>query len=265
MNIAFFKKPIGKRLFILAVLGGILLALYFKLTNFNKDNRDLSVAILEDLGTLEIETIFHVLPALVFALPFLLFILNTGDFVYSEYETKGVIVLTRLQDKRIWYWRMMFNIFKLSFFYLAILFISFIFTGILLGYSVEFTYLKEVLFLYILSLLTWTAFSVLSNVVCFITRSGLGYVSVITIYFVSLFSSAFIYDVFPTGQKWIIWFPTSQQIISWHDFSLNLGESAFRLGSYTLEFSFVYLFVLNIIIGVWLYIVIHRYESYEEG
>lgn len=262
MNIEFFKNPIGKRLFILAILSGILLPPYFKLTNFNKDNLDLSMAILEYLGTLEIETIFRVLPVLAFALPFLLFILNTGDFVYNEYETNGVIVLTRLQDKRIWYWRMQFNIFKLSFFYLAILFTTFFFTCILLGCLVEFTYLKEVLFLYILSLLTWTAFSVLSNVVCFITRSGLGYVLVITIYFISFFSAAFIYEAFPTSQKWIMWFPTSQQIVLWHDLSLRLGESTFRIESYTLWFSCVYLFVLNIIIGVWLYAIIQKYESY---
>jgi len=262
LNISFFKNPIGKRLFIFAILSGSLLALYFKPTTFNPNNRNLSLAILEDLGTLEIESVFHVLPVLAFALPFLLCILNTGDFVYTEYETNGIMILTRLQDKRLWYGRMMLNIFKLIFWYLAILFASFFFTGILLGYSVEFSYLKEVIYLFIFSLLTCTAFSLLSNVVCFITRSGLGYISVITIYFVSLFSSAFIYDVFPTSQKSIMWFPASQQIISWHDLAFKLGDSAFVLESYTLEFSFVYLLVLNIILGVWLYTVIRRYEIY---
>lgn len=262
MNITFFKDPIGKRLFILAILNSIILTLYSKLTNYHQGTKDSSSAMLEKLGTLEIETIFHILPSLAFALSFLLFILNTGDFVYNEFETKGVIVLTRLQNKKIWYWRMMFNIFKLCFFYLAVLFFSVFFIGILLGYSIEFTYLKEVLLLYILSLLTCTAFSVLSNIVCFITRSGLGYVLVITIYFVSLFSSAFIYDVFPTYKKWLMWFPTSQQILSWHDLPFSLGESTLNLEFYTLEFSFIYLFVLNIIVGLWLYKIVQRYEIY---
>lgn len=262
MNIVFLKNEIGRRLFFLAIFCGLLLALYFTLVSFIDLNEGLSIAIVEGLGALEIETVFQILPVLAFSLPFVLFIMNTGDLMYSEYATKGSFILTRLQDKKIWNQRMLLNVFKLSFMYLLVLFSTFIFTCIVIGYSIEIANIKEVMLLFLFMLLTYIAFSLLSNVVCFLTRSGLGYVTVITLYFVSLFSSAFIYDAFPTSEKWIIWLPTSQQIISWHDIPLTLGANLFYIESFTLEFSFFYLLIINVIIGVWLYMVIQRYESY---
>ena len=196
----------------------------------------------------------------VFSLPYILFIMCTGDSLFKEYAEKGAMILTRLKSKRKWFIQNIIDVSILSSIFLLILFVSSALTNRMFGHNLQLDYWLEMIVLFVLMFLFFIVFSLLSNIVCFVTKSGLGYVVVITMFFLSMFTTAFIHEWFSDYLNIITWLPTSHLVITWHD---NFAQSqSSEIGTnFSIWFSVVYLLIALLGSCAWLYKVIKRHET----
>ena len=91
----------------------------------------------------------------------------------------------------------------------------------------------------------------------FLTKSSLGGIVTITVFYASFLMVAYLYEWHPSFLFMIKWLPVSQIVMSWHTELMALTHTSF-----TFSFSFVYLLVGLLVCSGVLYHVFKKTENY---
>lgn len=253
-NMSIFRNGIRNTLFLLPILVGMMVTTYSYLL-MPKYEEDTFGVLIATIGSLNINTIFLIIPVFAYSLPFLSFIMITGDLIYKDYVDMGMLILPRLQKKKRWFFNSVKELSIFSGLFLLLIFFSSTLMNIYFGYQFKMDSVYEIITLFLLMFFFFLTSSMISNLICFATRSGLGYVFVITFYFLSIFLSGFLYEWAPSYLKIIPWLPTTHSLLTWH----SGYETSFL--NFPLWFSFIYLLVGFTIVSIVLYTIMQRYEN----
>lgn len=252
-----FNMITNKKLIINSLLCSIVLTLYGYLLRYHQNNMTIFEATIVTFNFLEFDLLRTIIPIFVFSLPFISFISFSGDMIYREFFERGGILLTRIQHKKLWFAKMMGELSKESALFCFILIITTAVIHLFLGYNFEFHFFRETVFLGFLLLLFFIMMATLSNIVCFLTKSSLGGIVAIALFYTSIFIVAYIYEWHSSLLFMIKWLPVSQIIISWHSELTVLNNVSFTLG-----FSYLYLLIsVSVLSGV-LYKIFEKAENY---
>ena len=246
-----------KRLLIHAFFCSIVLIVYaYLIGNFQKEGT-LFEAVLLTFNVVEFDFLQTIIPIFIFSLPFISFISLNGDKIYRDYFERGELVLTRIQRKRIWFVKMMRELLKESTFFCLGLIIMTACLSFFFGYHFEFYLFEEVVILLGVFILFFSLMALFSNLVCFLTKSSLGGIVTITVFYASFLMVAYLYEWHPSLLFIIKWLPVSQIVLSWHSELMALTQTNF-----TFSFSFVYLLAGLLVLSGLFYQVFKKTENY---
>ena len=257
----YFLKRVGlfnhKRLLIHALTCAIVLTVYSYLIGNLQQEGSMFEATLSMFNVVEFDFLQTIIPIFIFSLPFISFIYLNGDKIYRDYFERGELVLTRIQRKRIWFVKMMSELLKESTLFCSGLIMMTLGLSVFLGYHFELYLFEEVAILFGLLVLFFSLMTLLSNLVCFLTKSSLGGIVTITVFYASFLMVAYLYEWHPSFLFMIKWLPVSQIVMSWHTELMALTHTSF-----TFSFSFVYLLVGLLVCSGVLYHVFKKTENY---
>ena len=252
-----FNMITNKNLILNSLLCSIILILYVYLLKYYQNSMTVFEATIITFNFLEFDLLRTIIPIFVFSLPFISFISFSGDMMYREFSERGGVLLTRIQYKKIWFIKMMGELLKESTLFCFILITTTTVIHLFLGHNFEFRFCCETIFLLFLLLLFFIMMATLSNIVCFLTKSSLGGIVVISLFYASIFIVAYLYEWHSDLLFMIKWLPVSQIIILWHSDLTGLNNVSF-----TLKFSYLYLFIGIFVLSGILYKIFEEAENY---
>ena len=246
-----------RRLLIHACSCSIVLTVYaYLIGNFQKEG-NLFEAVLLTFNIVEFDFLQTIIPIFIFSLPFISFISLNGDKIYRDYFERGELVLTRIQRKSIWFVKMISELLKESTLFCLSLIAMTACISFFFGYHFEFYLFEEVVILLGVFILFFSLMALFSNLVCFLTKSSLGGIVTITVFYASFLMVAYLYERHPSFLFMIKWLPVSQIVLSWHTELMALTHTNF-----TFSFSFVYLLAGLLVLSGLLYQVFKKAENY---